>query len=495
MKNKFEYSAIPEQIRNSKTRPYFLWKLNFFEVFQEKGGFDVIIANPPYIKEYVNRNAFNGLRSSPYYQGKMDIWYLFVCKSIDLLNKNKGTLTFIAQNNWVTSFGASKMRTKVVEDTQILKMIDFGSFKIFESAGIQTMIMIFESDRINDNYQFDFRRLTGERANFIDILDLLACNKNVRTEHLKPIIKRSDFINKNLTFSNSTFEVILNKVYSQRNFQLDEKKEVAQGIVCPQDYVNKASRETLGNGHKVNDGIFILNDKEKRALTLTDKESELIKPLYTTKELFKYYGNSKNREWIIYTDSRFNKAKNIQPYTNIKDHLDRFRKVITSDNKPYGLHRARDEYFFRGEKIISVRKCTEPVFTYTSFDCYVTATFYVIKSERINLKYLTALLNSKLLAFWLKHKGKMQGNNYQIDKEPILDIPIKEGSVVEQKSLVEVIGKIINDMQGNDYMQNSVKQAKVKEYERQIDQMIYKLYGLSKEEIEIVENSKKGKNP
>src|SRR3989338_2373547 len=48
MKKKLEYLGIPNQIHNSKTRPYFLWKLNFFEVFQEKGGFDVIIGNPPW---------------------------------------------------------------------------------------------------------------------------------------------------------------------------------------------------------------------------------------------------------------------------------------------------------------------------------------------------------------------------------------------------------------------------------------------------------------
>ena len=51
-------------------------------------------------------------------------------------------------------------------------------------------------------------------------------------------------------------------------------------------------------------------------------------------------------------------------------------------------------------------------FTYTDFDCYVSATFYVIKTVRTNQVFLTGFLNSSLCAYWLRFKGKMQGNNY-----------------------------------------------------------------------------------
>ena len=76
----------------------------------------------------------------------------------------------------------------------------------------------------------------------------------------------------------------------------------------------------------------------------------------------------------------------MREYPNIKRHLDQFKKIITSDNKPYGLHRARRESFFKAEKIIAVRKCAIPTFTYVDFDSYVSATFYVIKTDRINQK-------------------------------------------------------------------------------------------------------------
>jgi len=313
MKKKLEYLAIPEQIRNSKTRPYFLWKLNFFEVFQEKGGFDVVIANPPYIKEYVNKNAFDGLRSLPYYQGKMDIWYFFACKGLDLLKTKFGTLTFIAQNNWVTSYGASKMRNKVIKDTQILNLIDFGDFKIFESADIQTMVMIFETNAVADGYSFDFRRLRGGGVNFQDVLDLLNYNQNYKCEYLIPTVRRAEFIDKSLTFSNTVIELILTKLFQQSNFKLTSE-EVANGIHHHHDKVNKERQEILGNKFKIRDGIFVLSEKEKKAIPFSDKELQLIKPAHTTRELFKWYGKRKNTEWVIYTDSRFKEPKNIKPY-------------------------------------------------------------------------------------------------------------------------------------------------------------------------------------
>ncbi|MBU1085616.1 hypothetical protein KKB06_04680, partial [Patescibacteria group bacterium] len=257
-------------------------------------------------------------------------------------------------------------------------------------------------------------------------------------------------------------------------------KEVAQGIVYPQDSINKSSQKILGKKYKVGDGIFTLSTKEKNQITFNNKELELIKPYHTTKELYKWYGNPINHEWVIYTDSSFKNKKKITGYPNIKKHLDQFSKVITSDNKPYGLHRARNEHFFKGEKIISVRKCKKPTFTYVDFDSYVSATFYVIKSGRISLKYLVGLLNSQLISFWLKNKGKMQGNNYQIDKEPIIDLPLIKTSKSKEKTIIDSVDQIIKAIKKDGENPN------ISNLEKQIDQIVYKLYNLTPEEIQIV---------
>ena len=92
---KQRYKEDIDQFINKITedRKVFDFEFYFSEVFIEKKGFDIIIANPPYIKEATNKSAFNGLQQSPYYQGKMDIWYFFACKGIDISKKESGIIT------------------------------------------------------------------------------------------------------------------------------------------------------------------------------------------------------------------------------------------------------------------------------------------------------------------------------------------------------------------------------------------------------------------
>lgn len=470
----------------------FHWRIDFGYILQN-GGFDAIISNPPYIKEYNNKSAFDGIRWSEYYKGKMDIWYFFACRGIDLLKPNIGHLSFIAQNNWVTSYGASIMRNKVIKDTKIVQLLDFGDFKVFKDAGIQTMIMIFKIDKKADNYNIDYRKLYyNKEVQFDDVIDLLNKIENKYVEYLSPIIMRKAYIDKLITFSNNKNQQLLEKIERKKNFYLDAKKEVAQGIVFPQNVLSKKNRKILGDDFEVGQGIFSLNNEEIDALGLTEKEFEIIKPEYTTDDLLKYYPNKKNGRWVVYTDTRFKKPKYIEQYPNIKKHLDQFIDVITSDNRPYGLHRARNERFFMGEKIIAVRKCSEPTFTYTDFDCYVSATFYIIKSDRINMKFCTGLLNSNLIAFWLKHKGKMQGNNYQVDKEPLLDIPIYNPPDKDKKAIIKCVNQIISIIKSQDYLENEDKQEKILGLQEEIDYLVYNLYELTEDEIKIIEEGWNG---
>jgi len=138
----------------------FNFQAEFKETFGQ-GGFDVIIGNPPYIKEYTNRSAFDGLRDSPYYQGKMDIWTLFACRAIDLL-KDGGYFSFIAPNNWLTNAGASIFRDKILSEGQIVKFVDFGDFKVFKDAGIQTMIFVFKKDKPRKSYKTIYAKITDK---------------------------------------------------------------------------------------------------------------------------------------------------------------------------------------------------------------------------------------------------------------------------------------------------------------------------------------------
>ncbi|EFV4789112.1 class I SAM-dependent DNA methyltransferase [Campylobacter coli] len=499
-KNMFEFSfdekvAIKEfanlkkeydNIFNLESNHPFEWRFEFPEILDDDGnfkGFDLIIGNPPYIKEAENKELFTNTKKLRTYQGKMDIWYHFVGRGFDIL-KNNGYLAFIATNNWVTNSGAKKLRNIVLEESQILSLVDFSSFMVFDSASIQTMIMSFQKTKPPKNYEFHFAKITTQTPIYEDALSLLKNEKTQNNEILKINLTPKKFIDKTLNFTKSDYEELFNKIQKYGKFYLEEK-EVANGIHPHYDFINNRINSNHNFAFKIGQGIFGLSEEEKEKLKLTKLENNLVKPYYDTQNFLKFFFKKNNHQWLIYTNSSFKNPNSMDDYPNLKKHLDKFKKVITSDNKPYGLHRARDEKFFTGSpRIVALRKCVgEPKFSYVDFDCYVSATFYVIKTQRINVKYLTAILNSKLIAFWLKHKGKMQGNNYQIDKEPLLNIPIVTINSKNQKIADEFINLVDEILKAKEQDKN----ANTQELENKINSLVYKLYNLTEDEIKIIE--------
>lgn len=499
-KNMFEFSfdekvAIKEfanlkkeydNIFNLESNHPFEWRFEFPEILDDDGnfkGFDLIIGNPPYIKEAENKELFTNTKKLRTYQGKMDIWYHFVGRGFDIL-KNNGYLAFIATNNWVTNSGAKKLRNIVLEESQILSLVDFSSFMVFDSASIQTMIMSFQKTKPPKNYEFHFAKITTQTPIYEDALSLLKNEKTQNNEILSINLTPKKFIDKTLNFTKSDYEELFNKIQKYGKFYLEER-EVAQGIVYPQEDINKKSLEILGNNFYLGQGIQKLTNEEVENLNLLKNEKILLKPIFESDNIQKYFVKRYNYFWVIYTNSSFKNPNSMDDYPNLKKHLDKFQNVITSDNKPYGLHRARDEKFFTGSpRIVALRKCVgEPKFSYVDFDCYVSATFYVIKTQRINVKYLTAILNSKLIAFWLKHKGKMQGNNYQIDKEPLLNIPIVDTNSKNKKLADELINLVDEILKAKEQDKN----ANTSPLEEKINNMVYKIYNLTEEEIKIIE--------
>lgn len=486
-----------EILNNKKYEKSFEWRFEYPQLLDDKGafiGFDIIIANPPYIKEgRMSKTFFEPYKDSPYYKGKMDIWYLFACNGLDLLNPN-GVLCFIATNNWTTSFGASKLRDKVIKETRICNIVDFGAVMMFESASIQTMIMMFQKDKVTDDYTFDYRRLTAYKATEKEAIAILnpLYTTYEQAECYTPTIRRANFYDKNITFSQSSD--ILGVISSLSSVIYLNDKEIAQGIVFPQDTLNKKNQQKLGPQFEINQGIFVLTSAELETLALNQDELSLIKPYYTNENISRYGVQKGNKYWTIYTDSRYKNPNSLDCFPNIKRHLDRFVSVFTSDNKPYGLHRAREERFFVNNKVIAVRKCVgHPIFSYCDIECYLSQTFNMIQTDRVNLKYLTGLLNSKLIEFWLKNKGKMQGANYQLDKEPLQQIPIAVPAVNIQKLIATLVDYIIMICSTKDSLSELVSnETVVSFFEKIIDGCVYELYfeeHMKEQEINIIDSA------
>ncbi len=458
-----------DNIFNLESNHPFEWRFEFPEILDDDGnfkGFDLIIGNPPYIKENDNKDLFTNTKKLRTYQGKMDIWYHFVGRGFDIL-KNNGYLAFIATNNWVTNSGAKKLRNIVLEESQILSLVDFSSFMVFDSASIQTMIMQFQKIKPPKNYEFHFSKITTQTPIYDDAINLLKNEKTQNNEILKINLTPKKFIDKTLNFTKSDYEELFNKIQKYGKFYLEES-EVAQGIV------------------PAIDEAFVIKDKN----VFSKNEQCFIKEYYTGLS-GKFYSSFTDK-YLIYLSNK-NYSGNLDDLPNLKQHFQKYKEILKESkikyktpNKPYFyLHREREEKFFKKgeEKIISQVRCIEPIFVYSNENFYGSRALFFIQTCRINLKYLTGVLNSKLIAFWLKHKGKIQGNLFKIDKEPLLNIPIVNINSKNEKlanKLISLVDEILKAKEQD-------KNVNTQELENKINSLTYKLYNLTEEEIKIIE--------
>ncbi|EPO0432551.1 DUF7149 domain-containing protein [Campylobacter jejuni] len=458
-----------DNIFNLESNHPFEWRFEFPEILDDDGnfkGFDLIIGNPPYIKENDNKDLFTNTKKLRTYQGKMDIWYHFVGRGFDML-KNNGYLAFIATNNWVTNSGAKKLRNIVLEESQILSLVDFSSFMVFDSASIQTMIMQFQKIKPPKNYEFHFAKITTQTPIYEDVINLLKNEKTQNNEILSINLTPKKFIDKTLNFTKSDYEELFNKIQKYGKFYLEES-EVAQGIV------------------PAIDEAFVIKDKN----VFSKNEQCFIKEYYTGLS-GKFYSSFTDK-YLIYLSNK-NYSGNLDDLPNLKQHFQKYKEILKESkikyktpNKPYFyLHREREEKFFKKgeEKIISQVRCIEPIFVYSNENFYGSRALFFIQTCRINLKYLTGVLNSKLIAFWLKHKGKIQGNLFKIDKEPLLNIPVVNINSKNEKlanKLISLVDEILKAKEQD-------KNANTQELENKINSLTYKLYNLTEEEIKIIE--------
>ena len=450
----------------------FEWRFAFPEVLDSNGdflGFDLVIGNPPYIKEADNKKLFDGTRHLRTYQGKMDIWYHFVGKGFDIV-KNKGIVSFIATNNWTTSTGAKNLRNVILKESQILNLVDFGSYMCFDSASIQTMIMEFcKIDSIPKSYTFNYARIDSKKPTDKHRDAILSKEAYENNIYLTPTITPLSLVDKTLTFANDKQEKVLNKILVNGTFYLQEK-EIGQGI-CP----------SL-------DELFVLKDTSP----FSKKEKTYIKEWHTGLST-KYYADKTNK-FIIYMSAKNYSKDNLDDLPNIQKHFEPHRERLQqakiqykTPKKPYFfLHREREERFFinGNEKIISQVRCEIPTFVYSTKNFYGSRALFFIQTNRVKMKYLLGILNSKPIAFWLKHKGKMQGNLFKIEKENLLNIPIPK-ITESNKPLCDEIIKCVDKILEIKAKDSALDTSKL---ESKIDSLVYKLYNLTNDEIEIVEN-------
>lgn len=146
-----------EEFKRLNTKPFFLWKLNFADVFKGKGGFDIVIANPPYKVILKNEDSFALLKKQFILSrgGKMNLYRLFFEKGFSLLTHN-GVLSYISPDNYLTSKDSTGFRKLLIENHTVLSIIDYTEKdKVFENVA-QAVAVIVASNQYSPEYKFLF---------------------------------------------------------------------------------------------------------------------------------------------------------------------------------------------------------------------------------------------------------------------------------------------------------------------------------------------------
>ena len=187
-----------------------------------------------------------------------------------------------------------------------------------------------------------------------------------------------------------------------------------------------------------------------------------------------------------------NDINDVTKYPLFFDHISKFSErlknrteVKMGNYRWFDLHRSRDSKLFDSEKLICRYKASQNTFALDTNKYYSSAdtTIVVLKkeyNEQYDIKFLLALVNSKLLDFFFKSYGKLMDYRYEYYPGPVGQLRIKKCS--NQKPFIEIVDQIL-------ILKKENPQANTSDLENQIDEMVYKLYDLTPEEIEIVKQS------
>ena len=444
IKTGFNLEEAEKQLRqytsNQKIRPFFPWKLYFSEVFQEKDGFDVVIANPPYganIDKMIKIYAKLYPNTTKAFK---DIYKIFIELGMSKLIARKGVLCYILPNTLLLQPRYKDAR-RFLLNFKIVEILNLGE-GVFEQVVVPTCIIFIQNDNNKSNI-----------LKFRDLSNMSKFKNSVNNVNYK-IIEQINY--------NDTPDNIF--IYKMR--KLSEDEILLGEIMDLKDCGIKYQRIKIGLSKKGK------NDLAERIFYKGNKKHEEDKKVLIGKDLDR-------KGWYI------NFSNNYYLRHNYKDLLKQNEIVYFNEN-----------FFNKNEKIIWRQTSSFFIGSLLAKPIWFANTLQAgeVKNEfksQYLIKYILALLNSKYLAYIYNFIVKEEGRVFpQIKLSKLKYLPIKKMSLSKQKDFISIVDKILSLTQSTEYLQGESRQKRVKEYTQQIDEMVYKLYNLPPEEIEIIEGFK-----
>lgn len=451
------------------------WRFEFPEVLDDEGdflGFDCIIGNPPYIRQEQIKDLKPLLQKQykDFYNSTADIYTYFFALSYHLL-KEKGFSAFITSNKYARAKYGAKLREWLLKKTTIVSYMELNALKVFESAAVDTSIMNFIKQTPPKESGFKYYEPTPN-----DKDDLKS------TPHLP--MKQNALSTESFIFANATLLDLRDKIESVGTPLKDWDIQINYGIKTGANeafIIPTEKRDAILNACKT---------QEERKRTET-----LIKPILRGKDI-KRYSYEWADLWVINTHNGYTSAQkskippiDIAKYPATKVHLDSYYDTIATrcdqGDTPYHLRNCAYLEDFEKEKIVyPCIMAKEPCFVYEEKGFYAPAPANIITGDKIEIKYLTALLNSKCIYFAMRKfymgggiEGELKTNN--LEKIPIPQITEKNQ---------ELADKITDGAKQILALKEKDPKANTQGLEKEIDALVYRLYHLTDEEIKIIED-------
>ena len=471
-----------------------VWNIDFPHTIADNGqfkGFDVIIANPPYIGEKGHKEMFDKIKRGvlgKYYQGKMDLFYFFFHLALDIASRN-GVISFITTNYYPTDTGAKKLRKDFKERAIVRQLINFNELEIFKGLGIHNMITILQKG--HDENAIAYTCVTKRKGSIAsEVFQAIVDGKDIETDYYK--VTQKDLydgeeyymiLTRNSNESGKSIQTILDKVKKQ-GVNLGIICNITCGIHAGAEKVSKSIAAYFNDlNYNIGDGIFVLNQKE--ALQFSGKP--YLKPYFKSSDISKWTSITKSSQYILYST----------PYNKISDnvfmtHISKYKPVLqhvreinneSLDNWLYLRRGIHNESVYINPKIVTPYRTNTLKFSYIEKPWYSSLdVYYIVDPEKgIDLRYILALLNSKLYYLWFYYRGKRKGEVLELYQKPLSEVPIKRIPVSEQQPFIHLVNQILGIKQSN-------PDADVSSLESQIDNLVYQLYVLEPDEIAIIEN-------
>ena len=439
----------------------FDFKMYFSEVFHEKKGFDVVIGNPPYIShDKINEKQVLAKKFRSY-AAFADIYCYFIEVAINLQN-DRGMLCFITSNSYIKADYGRPLRTLLLKKDHILCILNIENFQVFDNAIVNTAVLI--------------ARRQHEQATPKCLIVNAQYDGNVSFE---------SFVNKNKFFYTQG-HLLARSWYLLPAPQRSLKRKIEDAGKSLEMYGTKIRLGIATGANKV----FVIDEIQRDDLIKKDeRNTEIIKPILQGRDIFRY-NYQFNKKYIILATNEIN-IKDDYPsiYRYFDSFGDSFKKRSTTGRNWWNLRATAFLDDFKKENIIWIELTDHSRFALCLEEIFLlNSAYFLIPPDQFNPKYLLAVLNSNLIEFYLRFIAETSGmgvsrwiNNY------VKDFPIPEVSEDSQKPFINIVDTVLAITKDDDYSDNTAKQAQVREYERQIDELVYQLYGLTAEEIRMVE--------